>query len=216
MTEPMRNTPTDRFTFVMESLLQIIFRRAFMAVPMQVAIYNRVRRLTTRMQWLLAHVEAGTLSPIRARKVAAVSAEKGRQAGCGKAVARVKNSLPRRRGWLTDLYPERPGYPNEFRQHGAWLLGLLQQAEFAALIAQAPERFGRVVRPLMHMMKMDVPEALRLPRRVRRKVPQPAPVVAATPASPVKKPPPGWTARFGLAIPRGIKRLPARCREKLA
>ncbi len=75
--------------------------------------------------------------------------------------------LPRRFGWLKSLLlPESQGCVTAF--HGL----LHEDAEMQALIAAAPMQIGRVLRPFCHFLGLEVPAALRLPRRkVRRSAP---------------------------------------------
>ena len=72
--------------------------------------------------------------------------------------------LPRRFGWLKSLLsPESHGYVTQFG-------GLLSEnAEMQEVIAAAPGPVGRVLRPFCHFLGLEVPAALRLPKRVRKK-----------------------------------------------
>ena len=72
--------------------------------------------------------------------------------------------LPRRFGWLKSLIlPDRQWCVTQFN------CVLYDNAEMQAVIAAAPGQIGRVLRPFCHFLGLEVPAALRLPRRVRKK-----------------------------------------------
>ena len=63
---------------------------------------------------------------------------------------------------------------------------LHDDAEMQAVIAAAPGQIGRALRPFCHLLGLEVPEALRLPKRVRVRVAYPTPL--PTGSSPVAEP----------------------------
>ena len=68
--------------------------------------------------------------------------------------------LPRRFGWLKSLISAE-------RQYCVTSFNLLlnEDAEMRAVIAAAPAQVGRILRPFCHFLGLEVPEALRLPKR---------------------------------------------------
>jgi hypothetical protein len=80
--------------------------------------------------------------------------------------------LPRTFGWLKALVlPDRQYCATSFN------LLLHDDAEMKAIIAAAPVQIGRVLRPFCHLLGLEVPAELRLPkrRRVRKKDTSPRP-----------------------------------------
>lgn len=114
-----------------------------------------------------------------------------------------KPTLPRHFGWLSRLL----GY--RIRGHAGQLAHLLlTDPEMTALLAADP-RFGRVLRPLCHLLGIQPPETIRLPPRPKRAKPKPPKAAhpkrqPKPPAYPLILPPvPRLSDRF---IPRTIKK----------
>jgi hypothetical protein len=76
--------------------------------------------------------------------------------------------LPRRYGWLKRLLPLAGCEMNAF---DVWLA----EPDLKAMRATAPQ-VGRILRPLCHMMGLEMPAELRLPKRKRRARGHPSPV----------------------------------------
>jgi hypothetical protein len=96
----------------------------------------------------------------------------GREIGGGQRVKPGWSVLPRTFGWLKSLVlPDRQYCATSFN------LLLHDDAEMKALIAAAPVQIGRVLRPFCHILGLEVPAELRLPkrRRVRKKDTSPRP-----------------------------------------
>ncbi len=113
--------------------------------------WTRLRRLLARFDSLVAAVDAGRVPVLRAR------AETASRPLPAKTALRP----PGGSGWLLRLAPAL-----ETRLGRAEVETLLADPGLPALLAQAP-RAGRILRPLCHMLAIETPAALRLPRRPR-------------------------------------------------
>ncbi len=122
------------------------------AAPLALPAWIRLRRLLARFAALVAAVEAGRF-PAAGRTTAAASRPRP-------AAPAIR--LPGGSGWLLRLAPAL-----ETRLGRAQLESLLADPELGALLAQAPQA-GRILRPLCHMLRIEPPPSLRLPRRPRR------------------------------------------------
>jgi hypothetical protein len=155
MTLPI--TLAGRFTCTIEALLKVVAdlgNRRRMHGPLLIAIWNRIRRLSTRFLRLWALYQAGKLRPPRVRaRPAAARPERP---------PRSPSLLPAQRFlWLVKLIQETAGF-------GVMLGDLLRtEPEIEALVQTAPQA-GRVLRPLCAMLGLVPPEWLRLPPRPRR------------------------------------------------
>jgi hypothetical protein len=114
--------------------------------------WSRLRRLLGRFAALVAALEAGRFSASRRVTAGAARPRPG-------APAR----LPGGSGWLLRLAPAL-----ETRLGRAQVESLLGDPDLRALLAQAPQA-GRILRPLCHMLGIETPAALRLPRRPRHR-----------------------------------------------
>ena len=159
-------------------------------VPLMMLVSHRLQNLRNRLLSLIAAFEAGRLSqPRRPRPSAAAGAganeAEAAEGGAGAAKSRPDRKpsameailapllrerdlpmprLPGRLGWLMRLAPEQATRTGRY-----WLELLLAGPKMADLIALAPERAGRVLRPLCRAVDLPVPEALRLPKRERKR-----------------------------------------------
>ena len=150
--------------------------------PLFVALHTFLSSRIRRFASLVARVRAGT---IRTRPSRPYSVRASRPPAY---------YLSHRRGWLLPVIPGAISYASQ-------LSHLLAQPDMAELIARAPT-LGRLLRPLAHMLAMDLPAALQ----------RPAPVRAARPKPEKPKPtPPDHTApsRRPSIVVRGT-RLPRR------
>jgi hypothetical protein len=121
-------------------------------------------RLGKRFVALAGKYDAGTLRPRHARPAAPATPVPAGDAAAGEAgkPGRARPFLPRERGWLVQLLPDRA--PSVAAQ----LLHLLKQPDTLALLNGAPQ-LARLLRPLMRMLTTGpMPDCLRLPPRPRR------------------------------------------------
>jgi hypothetical protein len=176
---PANATLTERFGHLLYWLFEGMaadWRRRGLRHVHNGEITLRVSALWKRFRSVVARWEAGTL---RAPGVRGTSPRPSPQSGEGEGSAasaqRPKpgwSVLPRTFGWLKSLLlPDRQHCVIAFN----WLL--LDDADMKALIAAAPVQIGRVLRPFCHILGLEVPAELRLPRRrrVRKKDTSPRP-----------------------------------------
>ena len=192
---PANPTLIDRWGFFLYWLFEgmaLDWRRRGLRHVHHGEICQRVMGLWRRLRLVLEKHRAGTLRAARARVRSLGSTphpdpppQGGREIAAGEACAKRAlpcwSVLPRRFGWLKSLIlPDRQHCIIAFN----WLL--YDDAEMQAVIADAPQQVGRIVRPFCHFLGLQVPEALRLPkwRRVRESDPSPRP----TGSSPVAEP----------------------------
>jgi hypothetical protein len=136
--------------------------------PLIVAAWQRLRRLETRFASLVDRWRAGKL---RACGAAPRPPASGRTTASGRVSAAPRapaapSVLPRGRGWLLRLDPQGPKQAAYFKSL------LLGHPELPTLIAAAPQ-VGRILRPLCHMLNVEPPPELALPRK-----PQEAPTAS--------------------------------------
>ena len=151
----------DRFAAIVRALCAALFIRhaagpTSLPHPLFVALHNFISLRSRRFQSLVARVRAGTLRT-RLSRPRPPSAARQRP---------PTPYLSRRRGWLLILMQ-----PAAAAAHGH-LSHLLAQPDMAELIARAPT-LGRILRPLAHMLAMELPPALQRPPRSRPIQPRP-------------------------------------------
>jgi hypothetical protein len=145
--------------------------------PLILLTVARLRHLLARFTKLAARAEAGKLrpprqeAPLRPRRVrppaAARSGEAsppggpppGHQNPDPTPPRQPERLLPRKFGWLIRFVPY------EAACFGSQLQHQFSQPEMTALIEAAPQAAGRILRPLCWMLQIDLPPALRLPRK---------------------------------------------------
>ena len=183
---------TERFAFAVELVLRGLSlsipknREVLPVAPLALSTWNRLKRLVARFSALVAAVEAGRFCTGRtlaaARQPSAPSPESQVRSEAPAQVVKAPNAY----GWLLSLAPEL-----NTRIGRAQIETLLADPAFLALLAQAPQT-GRILRPLCHMLRIELPACLRLPPRPRRRRPalcdQPK---AAREAQP-RRPKPWW------------------------
>ena len=184
-------TLTERFAFAIELVLRglsLSLPRRSEVAPLALATWNRLKRLVARFSALAAAVEAGRCAA--APCIRAPERKPRPFAQQSEAPAQVaKLPWPQAYGWLLALAPEL-----NTRIGRAQIETLIADPALRALLAQAPQA-GRILRPLCHMLRIELPECLRLPPRQRR---TPRPAAEAAPGKParVARPPlpskPGW------------------------
>jgi hypothetical protein len=181
------NTLTERFGHMLYWLFETMARdwrgRGLRHVH-QAEIAHRIMGLWKRFRAVVTQWEAGTLVAARGRVLQRDLARpiestprpdpppQGGREKFPTPGARWAEVLPRRFGWLKALLlPE--------NQPRATIFNLLlhDDADMKAIIAAAPAQIGRVLRPFCHLLGLEVPAELRLPkrRRVRRKDTSPRP-----------------------------------------
>ena len=129
--------------------------------------WNRISRLSARFLALVAAFRAGRLRPPRAG-----GPRKGN-------AAKKPFRFPSKFGWMLRFGSEVCCSRSQLEH---WLA---TNEEAAAFIAAAPRQAGRILRPLCHMLGIELPEALRPPKRSRRQRPggrKPAGDGASSPA----------------------------------
>ena len=164
---------TERFAFAVELLLRglsISLRTNREAAPLALGTWNRLKRLVARFSALVTAIEAGRFAMARRTSVAEprppqLVAESRKQ-----VQARVvKVPPPKAYGWLLTLAPEL-----NTRIGRAQIETLLADPALLALLAEAPQA-GRILRPLCHMLRIELPACLRLPARARPTAPSAEP-----------------------------------------
>ena len=182
---------TERFAFAVELVLRgfsLSLPRSREVGPLALGTWNRLKRLVARFSALVAAVEAGRFSSARRTQAAlgrhprVVSPEFRSQPEASVQVAKIP--MPTAYGWLLTLAPEL-----NTRIGRAQIETLLSDPALLALLAQAP-RAGRILRPLCHMLRIPLPDCLRLPPRHRR--PRLAPSGEPKPAREPRRSKPGW------------------------
>ncbi|MBV8401567.1 MAG: hypothetical protein JOZ17_23015 [Acetobacteraceae bacterium] len=121
-------------------------------LPSVAQAMKRVNRLRLRFLALVAAFRAGRLRPPRP----------GRHGGGAKGNRPKPVRLPSKFGWML-RYGSEVACRRSQLEH--WLT---TNAEAAALIAEVPQS-RRILRPLCHMLGIELPEAPRLPPRPKRK-----------------------------------------------
>ncbi|MBV9656450.1 MAG: hypothetical protein JOZ42_17985 [Acetobacteraceae bacterium] len=157
---------TERFAFAVELVLRGLSlslpksQEVLLVAPLALATWNRLKRLVARFAALVEAVAAGRFSTARRTPVAD---QQPRQLARGSRVQAQTGQVPPppTYGWLLTLAPEL-----NTRIGRAQIETLLSDPAFLALLAQAPQA-GRILRPLCHMLRIELPEYLRLPPRPR-------------------------------------------------
>ncbi|MBV9655642.1 MAG: hypothetical protein JOZ42_13885 [Acetobacteraceae bacterium] len=156
---------TERFAFAVELVLRgfsLSLPKSREVGPLAVSTWNRLKRLVARFSALVAAVEAGRL-PVRRAPAAARTPRQLAPESQNKAQAPMQAAkLPNAYGWLLTLAPEL-----NTRIGRAQIETLIADPALLALLGKAPQA-GRILRPLCHMLRIEPPQFLRLPRRPRR------------------------------------------------
>ena len=172
---PPNPTLADRWSWLLYWLFEGMYgdwRRRGLTHVHRAEIEQRIWGMWKRLRSVLERYRAGTLRAPRGRKTdtsprlvrsAAQSPQSGEGEGRVARVAPAWSVLPRRFGWLKSLIlPDRQWCVTQFN------CVLYDNAEMQAVIAAAPGQIGRVLRPFCHFLGLEVPAALRLPRRRRK------------------------------------------------
>ena len=161
-----------KFTWIITALRNAIaacgHRGAFGPVEngVTVAIHTRITRLAERFTALVEKFQSGSLAPPRRTPRNPENCQ-----NCQNR-ARPAPILPAKFGLVAS-----GGY--EIRGYAGHLARFIAQPDTEALIAADP-RFGRVLRPLCHLLGIKTPPGLRLPPRPRKsRPPRPAPARTA-------------------------------------
>ena len=201
----------DQLALIIEGLRRVVAERAVeryragdrAATLLLNLVYARLGRLFQRFALLVAAFKAGRLpaAPASRRRADPDSrSSPGSSRGASSRASPEKLRLPGGFGWLLRLVPGHwtTGY-------GAQLQHWLADPEVVALLKEAPQA-GRILRPLLRMLRIELPPVLRLPRRERRAAPPASPAVPdalppdAAPASP-RAPSPGARSDHWRASP---------------
>ncbi len=144
----------DRFASLVEGLRRVLAARgagAWLAGPLILLLWSRLRRTAERFARLAAKVHAGKLPPPR------------RRLRSPRPVQPQPLRLPRGAAWLLRRLPQAAAAASQL-QH------LLADPAVADLLAAAPQA-GRLLRPLCRMLGVRPPPALRLPPPARPAAP---------------------------------------------
>jgi hypothetical protein len=195
MTTPPPPPPAERFAAMLQWLSNSLAARFGwdrVLMPLMPALIARLRNAKWRFVALAARIASGRYQP---RRRPATSHHR----------QPPKNPLPTQFGWLLPLLPGAGGFSQQLDR-------LLREPEVQALIAQAPEPMGRLLRPLCRMLAVVPPPILARPRRPGTPRPtspsppagkgrgegsRPAPEKPATPRHPFlkRKPSANWPGR---------------------
>jgi hypothetical protein len=155
-------------------------RPARLAAPLGPMLFNRLARLTTRLRELLARIEAERTKPRNPTRIRRTRPRDRTGRTTPERQPQPPPALPRRFGWIAHYLPEANGHAHTLRV-------FLCEPETESLIASDP-RIGRILRPLCHMLGIDL-------HMIYRMVPQHRP----TPEHPVAPTPtPDLTRRHPL------------------
>ncbi|MCC6717078.1 MAG: hypothetical protein IT555_04275 [Acetobacteraceae bacterium] len=147
--------------------------RTYQAILTQA--WARIGRTAQRFQRLYDRWQNGTLPEPRPSR-----------AGQPRPARPARAYFPRRRAWLATTTD------HHVRGHASQLAHLLARPDFGDFLAAVP-RAGRLLRPLCHMLGIDVPAPILRPAKPRNPCPRP-------------EPPPAAPARHGKYTPAQIRR----------
>jgi hypothetical protein len=177
----------QRLTAILMALRPLIahhfLRHSWVPNAIAVPLWNRIGRYAARLSRLIALVAANTLpKPCRPRPrpMPAQPAERARK---------PHPPIPRHHGWmLAAMGWHVAGYRNQLET-------LLAAPEAAGFLAAAPNA-GRLLRPICHMLGIDVPALRRPPRPRRQSCPRPRTIPRLEPTpEPAPEPAPGPPVR---------------------
>ena len=158
---------TERFAYLIDGLLAFVWGRLHNPLGglLLVAVHQRIRRIANRFARLAALIQAGKTPKIRIRAPSAASIATAPRAPS------TQPKFPRARGWMLRMGKhEAAMFTNTLQE-------LFIEPEMRALIAAHPA-MARMLRPLCHMLGMDVlpPELIRpRPRRPAKAIRPPTP-----------------------------------------
>ncbi len=158
---------THRFATSFATLCGLIARHGLarcLAGPLIVLIWGRVRGIGALIETLLARMQAGRLRRHPARHSPHPTAPRRRPA---------PRALPRKRAWLIGLIPETAA-------SAAQLQTLLAHPDIPALLEAAPQ-LCRALRPLCHMLGVNLPRPSAAPDAAPDAAPAAAPPATASP-----------------------------------
>jgi hypothetical protein len=174
---PVPTCIAERVVFIITHLCGVIGehgRTDRASVPFLNLTCRRLRRLCSRLRRLIAAFREGRLVPPRVRtrgepptrltESPAEPPESGAEPGLTQPASPARKEqlrLPSKCGWLLRFGWQAAGSRCQFEH---WL----EDPEVKALVAASPQA-RRILRALCHMLGIELPEALRLPPRPRRK-----------------------------------------------
>ena len=167
-------TPSDHFAYVVDRLCALLFAHSLRATALFVLMSHRLRRAQRRFASLAAKVAAGTvLPPLKPRIL-----RTHRDAEAAPPPPRPLNPLalvrvPSAFAWLRRIIPDTSGGTPLAGFGGGWLDYFVNTPRMQPLIAAAPDRVGRILRPIARMLGTTLPAALQLPPRKRARRAQP-------------------------------------------
>ncbi|MBV8578898.1 MAG: hypothetical protein JOZ58_28165, partial [Acetobacteraceae bacterium] len=151
---PLPSCFAQLFALILKGLQKAMAANGPKAGAYQVLVnptWNRISRLSARFLALVAAFREGRLRPPRSR-----TRRSSRKDGSPKPFR-----FPSKFGWLLRFGSEVACSRSQLEY---WLN---TNADAAAFIAAVPQS-GRIIRPLCHMLGIELPEAVRLPPRPRR------------------------------------------------
>ncbi len=177
--------PAERLARIIDDVCKAAAARAprgFLAIPVLLLLWARLKRMSLRITRLAARAAAGTL-PTTPRA-------SPRQPLARRPPATPPRRLPRRTGWLCQPVPAACAYASQL-QH------LLSEPDMVALLDAAPG-IDRLLRPFCRMLGVTRPKLPPRPTRrparpaSARPPPPPAATASATPSpAPAPAPPTG-------------------------
>ncbi len=193
MQPPAPPALADRFACLVEGLRRAIAARgagAWLAVPLMLLLWSRLRRIALRFARLAEKLRAGTLPPPR------------RRLRSSRPARPPALRLPRGVAWLLRRLPQAAAAASQL-QH------LLADPAMDDLLAAAPQA-GRLLRPLCQMLGVCPPPARSLSsgRKQAGPVGPPPPVRPAAPSRPAGRSRPPPRARPRAVTPPPAARAP--------
>ena len=178
--------PALRFGMVVDQICKFLLAQSFRAPALFLLLHHRARRTQRRFAALAARIAAGEVLPPLQRRVLrprdAAGAEAAEAADAEAASRPPPPRIPSAFCWLSRLIPAPPlGQGFFLGGCNSALHDFLQSPTLQPVMAAAPDRVGRLLRPLARMFGTVLPEALRLPKRARRPRPRIAKPRAAAP-----------------------------------
>ncbi len=148
----------------------------WITMPMLIQVSGFLRPNRLKLERLIAMLRAGTYKPRKPRQPSEDTAT--RAASPRKPLP--PGWLPKKYGWL------KPYIPEQLRPFGGQITALLQDPEMAALVAQAPEAFGRPLRTLCWAFGWKPPAIIAPPKRPRKPKPEKPAVEKPEPEPPLE------------------------------
>ena len=162
--QPTASLPVvEQFRMIVTAIRAVLSPRAAEFQAVFLLVHWRMGRAEKRFASLVAKILAGTLRPPRKRAPPDPEKEKKQRKQPWPPIV----PLPGGKGWLLALVDGR--HAHIVLAWASQLQTMVLLEALQTLIAADPKRMGRILRPICRMLGVELPEALRLPKRVRRK-----------------------------------------------